>query len=326
MNQYVCNLPWNLGLFDWLPAAEPAQTAASEADTSCRPVGITAFVEDPRARTAHVWALVPNKREYHVRVDENGVDFWVQANGDGLLSSVALGTYANSPSKGFQRCCSVLLSLLTSWSFQTQRPIALRELLIEDKTHSAKWVVRPQAQAPLQLNDVNVSLGSNPIGSLLALFREGMACTQPAYRFLCYYKILEAWKEKHGPFMQVNKLFEAQGRVPMRRSLEIRAEMFEGKCDPSKYRHLVGKKFGTCFEHMNEARRFLAHPFDREGTFVSLDDPQTLQVLCDLANLAERMVVEILTEEIRVTQLLDTSGTSDRIAASYLHDSWAKGS
>src|SRR5262249_23105856 len=155
-----------------------------------------------RARTTHAWAIPPTRRDYHIIVDERPVDFWLQADDSGLLSSVLLGCHAESPPEAFRRCCTVLLSLLTSWSFQIQRPLAIRELHIDDRSHSARWTVRPQAQVPLQLNDLNVSVGVNPIGSLLALFREGMASTQPAYRFLCYYKILEAWKENHGPFMQ----------------------------------------------------------------------------------------------------------------------------
>ena len=87
---------------------------------------------------------------------------------------------------------------------------------------------------------------------------------------------------------------------------------------------MLGKKFGWCFEQMNDARRYLAHPFDSHGEFVSLDSPKTLQALSDCANLAERMAVEILVDEIRVIKSLDTSGTSDRVIAGYVHESWGR--
>ena len=35
----------------------------------------------------------------------------------------------------FDRNYAYLLSLLSSWSFQAQRPMAVREVLLEDKTH-----------------------------------------------------------------------------------------------------------------------------------------------------------------------------------------------
>ena len=73
---------------------------------------------------------------------------------------------------------------------------------------------------------------------------------------------------------------------------------------------------------MNDARRFLAHPFSSEGVFVSLDDPQTLQALSDLANLAERMAIEILAEEIRLLQILDLPETSKKVTDAYVHESW----
>jgi hypothetical protein len=323
--EYVRNLAWNFGLFDWISSAAPAQIAASKGDSTRRPIGVTAFVEDPRARTLHAWITLPSVTEYHVGVDGEVVNLWINGTADRQLNSVLLGTYALSAQEGCKRCLALLLSLFSSWSFQTQRPVALRELAVEDKTHSAKWVVRPQAQTPLKLNDVTVSLGApNPIGSLLALYREGMASVQPAYRFLCYYKIIEAWKEAIGPFKQVNQLFSDRGRVPARRALRFQLSMFDGKCEVEKYEHLIGKKFGSYFDQMNAARKFLAHPFDTEGTFVSLDDPTTLQALSDLANIAERMVIEILAEEIRVIQSLGATITGERVIAGYVHESWGR--
>jgi hypothetical protein len=323
MSAHVLNVPWNFGLFDWVASA--ARIVASKSDTSARPIAITGFVEDPRARTAHAWVTLPKQAEYRLKVDDATVDVWIQGNAENLLSSVLLGTYASSAQEGLYRCSALLFSLMSSWSFQAQRPISLRELTIEDKTHGAKWVVRPQAQIPLRLNDFTVSLGApNPIGSLLALFREGMASEQPAYRFLCYYKIIEAWNKGSGPFEQVKKLFADRGRVATRKVLTIEAAMFEGKCAPEKYEHFVGKKYGWCFEQMNEARKFLAHPFDLDGVFVSLDDPSTLQAISDFANIAERMVIEILVEEIRMVESLGVSETSRRVIAGYVHESWGR--
>jgi hypothetical protein len=242
MAEHVRNLAWNLGLFDWVASAAPAQIAASKADITNRPIGVTAYLEDPRARTTHVWISLPSKTEYHVGADGGTVDVWVNGTPERLLSSVLLGTFALSAQEGCNRCLALLLSLLSSWSFQAQRPVAIRELSIEDRTHGAKWVVRPQAQTPLKLNDITVSLGApNPIGSLLALFREGMASEQPAYRFLCYYKIIEAWNKGIGPFEQVRKFCVGQGKVASRKVLSIEAAMFEGKCGPEKYEHLIGK-------------------------------------------------------------------------------------
>jgi Methylamine utilization protein MauJ len=325
MATHVQNLAWNFGLFDWMSSAAPARIAASNADSTRRPIGVTAFIEDPRARTMHAWISLPSKVEYHVGVDGEAVDIWIQGNADRQLNSVVLGTFALSAHEGCQRSLALLFSLLSSWSFQTQRPVGLRELQIEDKTHGAKWVVRPQAQAPLKLNDITVSLGApNPIGSLLALFREGMASEQPAYRFLCYYKIIEAWNKGSGPFEQVRELLPDKGKIASRKALKIEAAMFEGKWDQEKYKHLLGKKFGWCFEQMNDARKFLAHPFDSDGVFVSLDDPSTLQAISDAANIAERMVIEILVEEIRIVESLGVSENSRRVIAGYVHASWGR--
>jgi hypothetical protein len=88
-----------------------------------------------------------------------------------------------------------------------------------------------------------------------------MASEQPAYRFPCHYKIIEAWNKGSGPFEQVRELLPDRGKIASRKALKIEAAMFEGKRDQEKYKHLLGKKFGWCFEQMNDARKFLAHPF-----------------------------------------------------------------
>jgi hypothetical protein len=123
-----------------MAAAEPACVRASGEDVSPRPIGITASIEDPRARTMHAWIQPPKTNEYHIQVDGGIVDICINGNADRLVSSVLLGTHAVSPSEALDRCASLLLSLLSSWSFQTQRPIGVRELLIEDRAHRAKWV------------------------------------------------------------------------------------------------------------------------------------------------------------------------------------------
>jgi hypothetical protein len=202
--------------------------------------------------------------------------------------------------------------------------MAVREFLLQDTKHHANWVVRPQAQTPIQLNKIGASfLAENPIGSLLALFREGMAATQPAYRFLCYYKILEAWHGNSIPFSLLTDRLRAKPDGPHRGRLVITAEMFDGKWDPAKYQDLIGRKFTRVFDEMRGARDFLAHPFLQSRGFVNLDDPRTLGSLSDVANVAERMALVVLAEEIRLLQVLEPDGTR-RMVSSLVHESWGQ--
>src|SRR5580765_4644051 len=135
--RYTHNLPWSLGPYDWLPASDPMTIEASDANTTVRPIGVTIFLEDPRARTSYVYVRPPAQTEYHVTTNDGAVvDLWLRATPDGrFLNSVLLGTLAASPKQAFDRNYAYLLSLLSSWSFQAQRPMAVREVLLEDKTH-----------------------------------------------------------------------------------------------------------------------------------------------------------------------------------------------
>jgi hypothetical protein len=299
---------------------------ASDADATVRPVGVTAFLEDPRARTGYVYVRPPAQTEYHVKTDDGSVvDLWLRASPDGqFLGSVLLGTHAETPKRAFDRNYAYLLSLLSSWSFQAQRPMAVRELLVEDKTHGAQWVVRPQAQEPLRLNDVKASFAAaHPLGSLMALFREGMASTHASQRFLSYYKIIDAWRNGEGPFKLTNEQLKAKGMN--RRRLVLEEGMFMNAPVTHDYLELLGKKFTWCIDRLYEARKFIAHPFDEQGRFLSLDDPMTQAALSQAANMAERMAIEVLVEELRLLRsLASTDELGDRVLEAYIHESWGK--
>jgi hypothetical protein len=323
---YVQNLPWSLGPYDWLPASDPKTIEASDIDTTIRPVGITVFLEDPRARTPYVYVHPPAETEYHVNTDDGTVvDLWLRATPDGqFLSSVLLGTHAASAKQAFDRSYAYLLSLLSLWSFQAQRPMAVHEILVDDRPHGAKWVVRPQAQVPLRLNNTKGSFGvAHPLGSLMALFREGMASTHASQRFLSYYKILDAWRKGDGPFKLTNEQLRAKGMA--RRKLVFAKEMFLNRPASHDYSEVLGKKFTWCIDRMNEPRKFVAHPFDEEGKFLSLDDPTTQAALSQAANMAERMAIEILVEEINVIRSLAPSDEAGNLLLeAYVHESWGK--
>jgi hypothetical protein len=327
MSSYTKNLPWSFGPYDWLPASDPKTIEASGVDTTVRPIGVTVWLEDPRARTAYVYVQPPAQTEYHVKTADGAVvDLWLRATPDGqFLNSVLLGTRTESPKRAFDRNYAYLLSLLSSWSFQAQRPMAVREILVEDKTHGAQWIVRPQAQVPLQLNDIKASFDvADPLGSLMALFREGMASTHASQRFLSYYKILDAWRNGNGPFKRTNEHLRAKGMT--RRTLMLEEAMFVNKPASHDYAPVLGKKFTWCIDRFNEPRKFMAHPFDKEGQFLSLDDPMTQAALSQAANMAERMVIEILVEEIKLLRSLAPTPdeTGDRVLAAYVHESWGK--
>ena len=136
----------------------------------------------------------------------------------------------------------------------------------------------------------------------MALFREGMASTHASQRFLSYYKILDAWKNGDGPFKLTNEQLKAKGIV--RRRLLLDAGMFTNKPATHDYSEVLGKKFTWCIDRMNEPRKFMAHPFDEQGQFLSLDDPLTQAALSQAANMAERMAIEILVEEIKLLRSL----------------------
>ncbi len=165
---------------------------------------------------------------------------------------------------------------------------------------------------------------SEPIGSVLALFREGMASTQVAYRLLCYFKILDAWKNGQGPFAQSDELLKKKNRRRDKSRLKLDDRLFSGKGDAKKYEDYLGKKFTWVIDQCTDARDFIAHPFRRSGEFISLDDPNTLIALGDLANIAERMAIEVVVEELQLLSSIAETDLTERVVRSLVHPSWGQ--
>lgn len=120
----VCNSPWNLGPFDWLSAAEPTQIPRRRRTLRADQLG------SPRL------LRILTKKNTASGSTKTGLTSGFRQMVTGYLVPWRL-VRTPTPAKGFDRCCSVLLSLLTSWSFQTQRPIALAMTSVADSSSAA---------------------------------------------------------------------------------------------------------------------------------------------------------------------------------------------
>jgi Methylamine utilization protein MauJ len=307
-----------IGPHHWVRMSSPDTIKASDEDATLRPISVVFFLEDPRARTQHVYVTLDEGKEFHSGKDDEAVNIWLEENQEGLLQAITVGVFDTSTQTAFLRASEKIYSMLSLWTYQYKRPFSIQEVKLFDKTHQAQWMIPKFCPKPTTLKLSLLSLHQEShIGSLFALFREAMNSTSFAYRFLSYFKIAEAWKGRKGPFAWI--IYEARRRgispdLPVRK---VDKEFLGGSYRPEYHDAFLGKKVTWCINQLEEIRALIAHPFNKLSEFTNLDSPEAQAHLGALANLTERIAIQLLEDVLEKYEKIDESGIGSRIRSVY---------
>jgi hypothetical protein len=144
----------------------------------------------------------------------------------------------------------------------------------------------------------------------LSLYREGRNSTSPFYRFLCFYKILEAWRKRAGVFASADRLIREKG-LPFRRArprvtqdmLNL-ALLFRGRPE------LLNRTFTQLYDGLAGDRAKVAHAVTESGEFVNLDDYSSQTHLGALANLLDQVARILLLDEFDLWRKIVAAGAA----------------
>ena len=249
------------------------------------------------------------------------MNIWLEKSLEGLLCTITVGVFDTSTQSAFRRASAQVYSLLSLWTYQYKRPFSLFKKLSCLIRH-IKHVGSSQsfAQKPFLSDSPRYPYRKTPpLGALFALFREGMNSTSFAYRFLSYFKIAEAWSKKKGPFawiIQETKRKSFRPNFPVR---TVTKEFLGGSYRSEYHNHFLNKKFTWCVDQLEEIRALIAHPFNKGSQFANLDSPHAQAHLGALANLIERIAIQLLEDFLEVWAQLDDSGTAEQVRNVYAH-------
>lgn len=307
-----------IGPHHWVRMSAPNAIKASDRDSALRPIAIVFFLEDPRARTQHVYVTLDEGKEFHYGEGNEVVNIYLEGNQEGLLRVITVGVFDTSTQSAFQRASEPIYSMLSLWTYQYKRPFSIQEVKIFDKTHQAQWMIPKFCPKPtiLKLSFLSLHQESH-IGSLFALFREGMNSTSFAYRFLSFFKIAEAWKQQKGPFAWI--IYEAKRKgissdFPIRK---VDKELLGGSYRPEYHNVFLNRKITWCINQLEEIRALIAHPFNNLSEFTNLDSSDAQAHLGALANLTERIAIQLLEDVLEKYEQLDDSGMAKQIRSVY---------
>lgn len=310
----------NVGPHHWVANSSIESRNASDADLSVRPIGIVFFLEDPRARTQHVYVIPEKRKEYHCDDEGQTANIWLEENEEGLLSAITIGIDDKTTESAFKRASSIVYSMLSLWAYQYKRPFSIQEIKLRDVNHEARWIIPKFCPKALPLKVVSQSFGEgSPVGALFALFREGMNSTSSAYRFLSYFKIAEAWKNNKGPFSWLIEKSKQKGINPTFPTRIVTKDLLAGSYKSTYHDDFIDKKFTWCVDELAHLRLLIAHPFTHNSQFANLDSPEVQAYLSALANLIERIAIQLLEDYLETWEKVDDSGEVRQMRKMYSH-------
>ena len=119
-----------------------------------------------------------------------------------------------------------------------------------------------------------------------------------AYRYICFFKIYEAWHDHREKFF-INSN-NARPKIVITRNLL--AKSYREK----QHKQFLNKSFNDkyLYEELNKIRKYLVHPFINRGgipaSFCNLDHIEVLEVTETMSNLIERIATKILDVELNL--------------------------
>ncbi|MFN7098195.1 MAG: methylamine utilization protein MauJ, partial [Gammaproteobacteria bacterium] len=136
------------------------------------------------------------------------------------------------------------------------------------------------------------SFKTNLIGSLFAIYRDGMNSVDLPYRYICFFKIYEAWYTRH------EKFFVVKNRPDQKITKNLLATAYRKTFHDA----FIDKQFDSkeVYKHLNHIRNCLVHPIiDRDiMDYCCLDSIENIERLEAMSNLMERVATKILDIEL----------------------------
>lgn len=310
----------NIGPHKFLQYKSDDITKKSIIDTEIRPFSVTCYLEDTRAREKHIFLRIGEDDSFHVEMNNEQIDFFLNENEKGFINYLLGGCFRASYIEAYELVFPHLQSIITQWVFKYKRPINIYEVRIIDKKHNAAWGIphsRPNTIPKIDVPIVNFQ--DSAISALFAIFREGMNSVSYSNKFLSYYKILESYPN-NGPFKETNNFFENNNIKNVRGRPKVTKGLLKGAYTEKYHKNFLDKKFTRCRDKLRDYRDAVAHPFLTDG-YINLDDIGTQSELSAYANLVERMALSILEEELRLWIEYSNDPLIISAALSYLSES-----
>ena len=282
----------------------------SRKDKTERKFDIRFYLEDSPSKLIQDSCFLLSEPIDKLQTDANGRSVAVrfQPNNKGRLCSIYFKVLDNQPKNAFRYCYNQLSKLLSVWALSVGTGFAIYGIYIIDETHSTKWKVVPQKT---QAEEFWLPLGiglNDEYSALISLYREGRNSNSPFYRFLCFYKILEAWYKNKSLFSIADRTIKENGLTIKRKRRRITKEMLVLSLNFHNHPEFEGKTFAEFYQLLNPHRVKVAHAITDSGTFINFDDYDSMLNIAPIANLADLVCQQIIQDDLDLWDQIRNTG------------------
>ncbi len=300
----------------WKPESPREQINTSLTDDRERDFLIGFYLKNP---VTNVWdvdlQLDKAHKEEFTDAKQSVIVMGFYPGDAGKLNEIVCKTRDVAPRAALERCYSQASRLLDLWSVSLGRGLGIAGFRVADLEHEAKWRSVPFRPSALAFSIPDYDVITDEHAAMAWLYREARNTQSPAYRFLCSYKILEAWNKRLGVFGRTDRMI-AERKLPMERPVHsVTQEMavLSGVWD--RHPEFKDVTFDQLLPLLATWRNQAASALVDPGLATSFDQYDSHVEITSLANLVDYAARQVLSDELelwgRINRFDDSPGSTE---------------
>ena len=298
-------LPY-FGYYWWEPTSTKDIIDISEKDISKRRFYINFYMERREAYKADDSQIsLQEERIIHQESrDWGSMDIKFFKNEQGRLRMISCRVEATKKQEVLVIAYNSILRLLGLQSFFNNIPTSFIAMSAKDERNKAEWKCISQRHSPSSLYIPKEANISREFEILLSIYREAKNSQSPYYRFLCYYKIIEAFYRHRHIFSITDRIIKEKNLSFKRPKRKITRDMIVKSLIIHRSSEFENLSYGSFFEKLTHNERLMvAHVFpdkDKNAEWANLSDYDLYCEFVSLGNLTDLVVRDIIYDEIEL--------------------------
>ena len=285
----------HVSILQWYGVGEIVKVSSQ--DKTVRSISVRFYLEDLRAGTSHTYLVLNEDMSQNTYNQHGTVSVRFEKNKEGYFQSILVELLSNGCIEAFKEASKFVHGILSTLCFFYRRSFRIGIITAYDISHRAEFTTRKIFPKPEILIKPLASFKPGPIGSLFAIYREGINSVDLAYRYICFFKIYEAWNKHWKSFFSKND--------KKKQKILITKELLAGSYRQNHHQEFLNKTFnnGDVYKALNHIRKYLVHPVIDDGipaSFYNLDQIDTIEAIESFSNLMERIATKILVIELNL--------------------------
>jgi hypothetical protein len=301
-------LPY-FGYYWWQSVSEDDKIRESESNKAERNFYLNVFLERIETRKINDSPVsLFEEKVMHIQMSSDSMDIKLSKNDENRLRMISCRIRSIDRNDALRKGYNIVARFLSYQTFVYASSSCIFAMRIRDEFNQATWECKPQFTEPAPLYFPSMVNVSKELDVLLSIYRDAKNTFSPFYRFLCYYKILEAFYEHRHVFSEADIVIKKNDFRISRPRRSITKAMVVKSMLHHRMSEFIGKAYGKYFEYLRSNERIMvAHvfPSDKTKEIADLNDYDLYSEFVSLGNLTELIARDILFDELNLWQQIN---------------------